>query len=115
MAGALKLEDVFKIGKVEKNKDNIGKLCTCLLDTSSPKEHGWLYDHFNKNEVDANELYVNNRVLLASRTLVDSDLSLALSKSIVGSLSVPNFFNKSNLQKLLPPQGSVELIRFALP
>jgi hypothetical protein len=83
MANALRLADAFKLCTLKKITGNVDNLCSCLLDYTS-KEVGWLYEHFEKENITADQVYLSTRALLASRCMKNSELSLALSKSLFG-------------------------------
>jgi hypothetical protein len=84
----LNLVHAFSFGLAKKTRSNLEKLATCLVCASSTKENGWLYnDHFNET-ISAEVVLLSSRALLASCCLQNSDLSLMLTKSLVGDMII---------------------------
>jgi hypothetical protein len=93
----LKLADALKLSTSSKC---LGNLTTCILNGDN-KAEGWLYDHFNKTKITAECVLLNFRALLAIRCMTDSDLLLALSRSLVGKKVI--VVDASFIKQMFPP------------
>ena len=94
---SIKLADVFKLSTSSKYLDD---LTTCILNGDN-KAEGWLYDHFNKSKITDERVLLNFRALLATRCMTDSDLLLALSRSLVGKKVI--VVDASFIKQMFPP------------
>ncbi len=72
----------FHFGMVQKNKMNIENFCLVLKQESRSKSNGWLMEHYANME--ANEVLFYSAGLLASRCEKDSEVLIALQKSLIG-------------------------------
>jgi hypothetical protein len=71
----------FHFGMVQKNKLNIENFCLVLKQESRSKSNGWLMEHYAN--VEANEVLFYSAGLLASRCEKDSEVLIALQKSLI--------------------------------
>jgi hypothetical protein len=67
---------------VQKNKMNIENFCLVLKQESPSKSNGWLMEHYVN--VEANKVLFYSAGLLASRCKKDSEVLIALQKSLIG-------------------------------
>jgi hypothetical protein len=81
------LTKCFDFGMVKKNKANLSRLCKVLVEASHLQENGWLMKHFD-DTISANKVLLYFSALLASRWQLDSNLLIALRKSVVGDREV---------------------------
>jgi hypothetical protein len=77
------LSKCFDFGMVKKNKMNIDNFCLVLNQESRSKSNGWLMEHYAN--VEANEVLFYSAGLLASRCEKDSEVLIALQKSLISN------------------------------
>ena len=104
----LKLADVFMLGTTTNSFD---RLVACLLDANG-KQDGWLYEHFDKSKVTVEEVYLQFRALLVSQCLKNSDLTLALARSLVGNKVI--VIDHAFLKKVFAPRKKQEMQDIAI-
>ena len=93
----LELADSFKLGV---SRNNIDNLATCILE-GNEKAEGWLYNHFDTSKITVERVLLSFGALLATRCMMDSDLLLALSRSLVGKTVI--VVDASFIKQMFPP------------